>query len=84
MREMLTCNKCGREIDGEQYCGDCMADICAERSGSNYRIAALEAELATSYERGAREFAEWFDAGDPNPVAVKSIPRWLAARAGKE
>lgn len=37
--QMLLCSGgCGREIDGEQYCGDCMVD-------ANRRVAGLQAKL---------------------------------------
>lgn len=35
---LIACDDCGRGIDGEQYCGDCVAEYCS-------RIAELEAEL---------------------------------------
>lgn len=42
--DQICCDKCGRGIDGEQYCGDCMADEVASRKKVEAEVARLRSE----------------------------------------
>ena len=46
--EYLACSKCGRPVEDEPYCGDCVSDYCS-------RISALESESAQYREAAEKE-----------------------------
>ncbi len=45
--EMPACDGCGRGIDGEQYCGDCMANVGHKLAAAEERVRVAEMTNAT-------------------------------------
>jgi hypothetical protein len=59
MSEVLACDMCNREIDGEVYCGDCAAEWIKERDELWAKLEAVRRIAWRNVPKG-KDAAWWY------------------------
>lgn len=72
----ICCDQCGRGIDGEQYCGDCMAEEIGKKEKAEADVERLERESAEA-------FADWYTKAFPlNPSIKRHVEIFISEECG--